>query len=107
MRIDSSFRFSYVMCYYRNFILLNSFFSRLIRHSSQEFVDANWRRRDEKKSSVEFEENRFDDSVVRIVNCYLCQRNRSSWKTSIWINSLAMLHKFRNVIENKLLEDNE
>ena len=56
MRIDSSFRLSYVMCYYRNFILLNSFFSRLTRHSSQEFVDADWRRRDEKKSDVEFEE---------------------------------------------------
>ena len=106
MRIDFSFRFSYVMCYYRNFILLNSFFLSFYS-SFFAIVDANWRRRDEKKSNIEFEENRFDDIVVRIVNCYLCQRSRSSWKTFIWINLFAMLHKFRNVIENKLFENNE
>ena len=71
MRIDSSFRFSYVMCYYRNFILLNSFF--LSSYSSFfAIVDADWRRRDEKKNSVEFEKNKFDDIVVRIMSCYLC-----------------------------------
>ena len=53
-------------------------FLRYTRYFSQEIVDADSRRRDEKKNNVEFEKNRFDDNVIRVVNCYLCQRNRFS-----------------------------
>ena len=60
-------------------------FSRFTRHSSQEFVDADWRRRDEKKNNVEFEESRFDDSVIRIVSL-LFVSTQSTLMKNIYLN---------------------